>query len=651
MSDRRRIITSRESSLLLDISEATVRNWVRHGYLQPVTESPKAFYYSDVLKIKKQLASGEIRRLNQRANRTRLESTTIPAEYVNDAVLRAQAKQVRDILAACQLGLEPAMFCLTIRLLVLKKEVRLNDPARMFQARAYSGWQRQSVKAEILDWLASSKCFPKKSAEKHLDLYHVVESAAPDDLLGLLYQALRREGRRSRQGMYYTPAELLTGVFAGGSRNRGGFLDPCCGTGRFLTHAARSGGYEPGNLVGFDIDPMAVRIARINLLLVFSDREFTPQIFCLDVLDAKKTRSFQKRFGLIATNPPWGAAVTPAQRVRLKASFPMVSSGESFSYFLAAGLDLLSENGRLSYILPESFLNIRTHRDIRKHLLFSSTLGAVTFWGRRFGGVLSPAIRVDIIKRPPSKKMETRVFFRNGRVHAVPQERFCRNRNYIIDAWMTEQENMVIQKIYKFPHVTLAGKAEWALGIVTGDNRRHLFDGCKKGMEPVYRGKDIEKYRLKKPGVFICFAPERFQQTAPESRYRAGEKLVYRFVSRRLVFALDNTGTLTLNSANVLIPKISGYPVKAVLGVLNSSISQFVFEKKFHSLKALRKDLEFLPLPLLGKDRLCEMVTLVDRALAGEDVAVAIDRLIMSALSLSDQERRIILEAGTYKGT
>ncbi len=647
MSDRRRIISARESSLLLGISEGTVRNWVRHGYLRPVKENPKAFYYSDVLKTKKQLASGEIRRLNQRANRTRLERTIIPVGYVDDAVLRARAKKICAILVARRLGLEPAMFCLAMRLLVLKKEVRLDNPARMFQARAYSGWQRPTIKAEMLDWLASGKRFSDKRADNYLDLYHVVESATRDDLLGLLYQALRREGRRSRQGMYYTPADLLAGVFAGACRNRGSFLDPCCGTGRFLAHAARSGGYQPEDLVGFDIDPMAVRIARINLLLIFNDREFAPQVFCLDVLDSKKIRPFQKRFGLIATNPPWGATITPAQRTRLQKAFPLVSSGESFSYFLAAGLDLLAKDGRLSYILPESFLNIRTHRDIRKHLLSSSTLAAVTFLGRRFGEVLSPAIRVDVTKNPPSKKVKTGIVFQGGRTHAVPQGRFLDNRNYIIDAWMTEPENAIIKKIYHFPHVTLAGTADWALGIVTGDNRQFVSDVCKKGMEPVFRGKDVEKYRLKKPDGFIRFAPERFQQTAPESIYRTGEKLVYRFVSRRLVFALDNTGALTLNSANVLIPKISGYPLKAVLGVLNSSLSQFVFEKKFHSLKVLRKDLESLPLPLPGKDRLREMVRLVDRALAGEDVAVAIDRLIMSDLGLSDEEMRIVLEAGT----
>lgn len=644
MSGRERIITTRESSRLLDVSEATVRNWVRHGYLSPLEDTTGAFYYKEVLSVKRQLASGKINRLNQRANRTRLGRTMIPAEYVGDAALTKQAEKIRDIMITRRLGIEQTMFCLTVRWLVLKKEVRLDDPARIFQARAYSGWRRSSIKSEMLDWLKAGRISSSKRGEKYLDLYHGLESTTGDDILGLLYQSLRREGSRSRQGMYYTPSQLLSGVIDNRSRISGCFLDPCCGTGRFLTCAARSGCYSPEALVGVDNDPVAVRLARINLLLTLRKENFTPQIFCLDVLDPDKTRVFQKRFDLIATNPPWGATFSPAQRKRLKQAFPFISSGESFSFFLAAGLALLSAGGRLSYILPESFLNVRIHQDIRQYLLRSSTLETVTFMGRRFGGVLSSVIRIDVKKTTPSTKATTRIAVQNGRGHRVPQGRFQQNEGFIIDAGTTEAQALVIKKIYDFPHATLAGAADWALGIVTGDNRQHLSDIRRKGMEPVFRGKDIQKFRLRAPEVFIRFSPERFQQTAPEAIYRVREKLIYRFVSRRLIFALDGSGVLTLNSANILIPKIEGYPLKAVLGVLNSSVSQFVFEKKFHPLKVLRKDLEALPLPLLGSKRLQALEHLVDRAIAGENVDTAIDDLIMTGLGLSEQEKQMVFE-------
>jgi hypothetical protein len=329
----------------------------------------------------------------------------------------------------------------------------------------------------------------------------------------------------------------------------------------------------------------------------------------------------------------------------LEQSHPQIFSGESFSFFLAAALEALENNGRLSFILPESFLNIRVHRDIREHLLTRAILTGVIFLGRRFAGVQSPVIRIDVEKTVPAKTARTRVIIENGRVHAVPQARFLKNGHRTIDARLTETEAAVIKKIYDFPHVTLNGAADWGLGIVTGDNRKYVTDKCRQGMEPVYRGKDIEPYRLKKPGAYLRFTPERFQQTAPEGRYRTKEKLVYRFISSRLVFACDNSGALTLNSANILIPKLVGYPVKAVLGVLNSRVCGFVFLKKFHTHKILRGDLETLPLPLLGATQLKRLADLADRAMAGEDVGHAIDDLIMTGLGLTEEQRRVVLDA------
>jgi tRNA1(Val) A37 N6-methylase TrmN6 len=643
MSGRVGIITARETSRLLDVSEATVRNWVRHGYLSPVQKRPQAFCYKDVLTLKQHLAAGKINRLTRRANRSRLARRAIAAEYVDDAGLVRQAQTTGEIVATGRLDPEKALFCLAARLLVLRKTVRLDDPARLFQADAYFGWRQKNLKNELLDWLADLKPLPAKVAGTYLKLYQSLASMPGDDFLGLMYQSLRQEGKRSQRGMYYTPQELLAGMFGPGGAAGGRFVDPCCGTGRFLMAAAGSGRFSPQDLVGFDNDPVAVRIARINLLLAFGNREFTPQIFRLDVLDPEKIRPYRGHFHLIATNPPWGAGLDPSVPVRLQKAYPFIASKESFSCFLAVGLDLLAPGGRLSFILPESFLFVRAHRNIRRHLLSTTTLARVVFLGRRFGGVLSAAIRIDVIKKAPGKKASTRVTFEDGQTHRVSLSRFSNNEHYIIDARLTEAEAAIIKKLTDFPHVTLKNGADWALGIVTGDNRQYLSAVHRKGLEPVFRGKDIEKYRLKSPGVFIRFTPERFQQTAPAEKYRAEEKLVYRFVSRRLVFALDQTGSLTLNSANILIPKIDGYPLKAVLGVLNSSVSQFVYLKKFHALKVLRGDLECLPLPLLGSKRMTSLERLVNRAMAGEDAGPKIDDLIMTGMGLTEKEKQIVL--------
>ena len=127
---------------------------------------------------------------------------------------------------------------------------------------------------------------------------------------------------------------------------------------------------------------------------------------------------------------------------------------------------------------------------------------------------------------------------------------------------------------------TLVDNAVFALGIVTGNNNALLSKDSAPGLEPIIKGTDISKYHINSHSGYLAFQPELFQQTAPEALYRAPEKLLYRFINKQLIFAYDNTGLLSLNSCNILIPQIEGLSIKYVLAILNSSVAQFFFEKK-----------------------------------------------------------------------
>lgn len=88
------------------------------------------------------------------------------------------------------------------------------------------------------------------------------------------------------------------------------------------------------------------------------------------------------------------------------------------------------------------------------------------------------------------------------------------------------------------------------------------------------------------------------QQVAKEKYYRAKEKLVYKFISNKLVFAYDNTASLFLNSANILIPQIPNMSIKTVLGFLNSELYQYLYCTLFSEIKILKGNL--IELPFIG---------------------------------------------------
>ena len=164
-------------------------------------------------------------------------------------------------------------------------------------------------------------------------------------------------------------------------------------------------------------------------------------------------------------------------------------------------------------------------------------------------------------------------------------------------------------------------------------------------MEPIFTGKDISKYGLKKASRYIKYNRTDFQQCAQDELYRAKEKLVYKFVSGSLCFTYDDKQRLFLNSANILIPEVDGMSVKTVLAFLNSSLFNFLYTKRFNDLKILKGNLTTLPFPKITPEQDEEFTALVDRALSGDKNAQSeIDSLIFSLYEFAPEEIDLITE-------
>ena len=147
------------------------------------------------------------------------------------------------------------------------------------------------------------------------------------------------------------------------------------------------------------------------------------------------------------------------------------------------------------------------------------------------------------------------------------------------------------------PHDTLKDRAAWGLGIVTGNNKKFIRSTPEKGYIPVYRGADILPGSLQPASSFILSDLNLYQQVAPVRFYEAKEKLIYKFISSRLVFFYDDQQRHVLNSANILVPH-KDFPIttKMLAELLNSDFMNWVFAKLFNTHKILRSDLESLPI-------------------------------------------------------
>lgn len=630
---------------ILGISPSTIRNWAKAGHITPVQKRPLTFREDSVRTLKDKIGTDSFEKLKARANKIGSATKVIPIKYSANNEL---SKCIENIVAKNnteRLKIAPLMFLAAVRLLELHGEMIKQDTPDVFDLNSYHSWARESVKAEITEWRLSLKNIEKK--DRYLNFFDGFTFVDSNDFLGLLYQSLSSEGSKSDQGIYYTPSKIVEGSIDQLDRPIETFLDPCCGTGQYLVAAARILCLNPENIHGFDCDPTAVNIARINLLLAVKNIDFVPNIYCLDSLHELatgnlfcQTNNLIGRFDAIATNPPWGAYKnsTPSKQFEQQ-----VKSSETFSLFLAKSIDLLRDGGQLSFLLPESILKVKIHADIRKLVLKNSQIRRIVKLGRQFTDVFTPVIRLDLVKQLPEKDWLISVDENEG-THFIEQERFKNNQFYSFDVEITSPEEELLNRIYSAPHQTLLGNAEWALGIVTGENKKHVLESKEVETEPVFRGRDVQPFKLGEPKSFIDFKPNKFQQVAPERFFRAPEKLIYKFISTKLVFAYDAKQCLTLNSANILIPTIPGMSLKVVLAFLNSHVFQYIFRKKFATHKVLRGDLEQLPFPLINTITHDKIETLVDLILNGEKVRNELEDLLFSTFNLEGHDVKLINE-------
>ena len=560
------------------ISKATQRNWDK-------------------------LKNGRSDRLTRRANKSRSQKIITPEGYVMAASLPRFVEELRDT----TYPIEDLLFTLCALYLEHNK-VNEDNKRRFFEE--YTHYERLGLEV------------PRQILKNR-----------NDDWIGFVYQSLTAEGSRILKGLYYTKPVIVNEMLSDIRMLNGEkFLDPCCGSGIFLMKVQHA---EMEQLYGIDNDPLAVMIAKANLMVKYSEATIYPQIYQMDFLLHAASALGDMKFDYIVTNPPWGT-----EKGKLHTS-EVIQSKEKASLFFTEAFKFLNKNGIQHFLLPSSLMKIKVHGDFRRFVTHETRMESLKCYRERFKGVFTDFLSLKVSRKPIFGSQNYVVYGANNEVSRKEfkplEDDFC------AIPMLNDRDEAIIGKVERLRHDDLS-HSQWALGIITGNNAKVLKDRPRKGLEPIYTGKDIGKYSLKKASRYIKYNRVDFQQCAKDEFYRAKEKLVYKFVSGHLCFTYDDKQRLFLNSANILIPEVDGMSTKTVLAFLNSALFNFLYTKRFNDLKILKGNLSTLPFPKISAEQNQQLSALVDRALGGDISAEdEINALVFSLYELDQEEIRMIV--------
>ncbi|MBO7134574.1 MAG: N-6 DNA methylase [Bacteroidales bacterium] len=509
-----------------------------------------------------------------------------------------------------------------------------------------------SIKAPLSD-IIYTLCLSKLNAFGILTLPHVQETIneykynkidikispeiwhSDDDLLGFVLQSLLTEGERNTTGQYYTNAiivkQMLNGLVLNENQT---FYDPCCGSGAFLLGIDTK---NPSNIYGSDINPIAVMIAKVNLLCKYKNHIFNPKIYCADFLQNKDSLFTDKniieltkrKYDFIYTNPPWGADKGNKYKIT------DIDTKERASMFLVKAIQMTTSSGHLNFLLPTSLLKIATHKNLRNYILHNTSIQNIDIYNNHFDGVFTDYFSIKML---PSATQNHK--YRVDKTIVIDLPITTKDQSNIPLTNTNPIESSIKMKVQEKANDSLS-HSKWALGIVTGNNKERLLDTPDVGAEPIYTGKEVSPYTISPEKKYIVFEPEKFQQCAKEELYRAPEKLIYRFIANRPIVAYDNKQRLCLNSANILIPQVETFSVKSVAALLNSTLYQYLYFTSFTDLKVLKGNLSQLPFPSISRQKDTKLSELVDQILtagANESILASIDKEINGIFGITKKE-------------
>jgi excisionase family DNA binding protein len=676
-------IDIKETAAALSVTSATIRNWMKSGRIRAAKKQGNTLLFNkkEIDALRGDIYSGKSHRLKSRRNKKAIIGQFIPTEYVSSELYIKVAEKLLTWINEKNLSmkLEPAPILYEVVLNLLAAKGQIQPIKNVFnKSLTEAVLEKQPILGHFEPPLNGLFVPDTSLSQDMIEILRKIRRLnipfiKGEDLLGLLYMSLSSLNTRKNNGAYYTPknvVELLVMHYLDELREDilPKTLDPCCGSGNFLIRlfsVLKERELNKGRVIkevekslvaslhGYDIDPMATALAQLNIILLLEtpfgelNDEHIP-IQCQNALDTQES-ILNKAFDLVIGNPPWGYSYTPHETMSLKKRFVTAKrTVESYCLFIEYGINRLKPRGILAYVLPESLLNVQAHEPTRQFLVDETEIRHIDVLGHTFSKVYAPSILLTAKKSHSSADNEV-IVHHEGEAYIVTQKRFSSNQGTIFNIKASDADEAICAHMRCLDGVQFLNcQADFALGIVTGDNRHFLHREPIFGGEPIIKGGNVFKYKFEIGEHYIVFKPKQFQQVAPEKWYRAPEKLIYRFINENLVFAYDDQGLLSLNSANIVIPRLPGNSIKYILAILNSRPAQFFHQVSFHSVKVLRRHIESIPIPPCSVVEERAIIHLVDQMLQEKDpterlrLYEMIDTMVMSLYQFPQAYRNAI---------
>lgn len=379
-------------------------------------------------------------------------------------------------------------------------------------------------------------------------------------------------------------------------------------------------------------------------------------------------------FDVVIGNPPYiqlsKTKITVTTKEYLINRFK-TSSGRlnTFGFFILHGIDLVKVGGITTFIIPNTLLSQEYYEYIRRYILDHTNVVEIveydkmlfefavveniTLFLQKRDGDTNNGSGTKISKQDGDKVVTTKTIDQSG-FYGAYKNQFDLKGDVVTNKLQTLENSIPLSTICNINQAI----------ALKGDRSKSLLENPMQDKE-VYKlldGRNIQKYHVDWGGVYLDYDVSKIHSCKRKDIFLQKEKLLFRRVSNKLVFAYDNQQYFALNTLVVLTHKDGfekQYPIKFLLALLNSKLINYYYFNKYKSSKKVFSEIQarsvgLIPVPVINtkdqKEVVGQMNLLAEQIMTKKasqktetkNLEDQVDALVCKLYGLSEEEINII---------
>ena len=292
------------------------------------------------------------------------------------------------------------------------------------------------------------------------------------------------------------------------------------------------------------------------------------------------SRPSKEGFDIVIGNPPYGAILSNTEKRLYRRIYPETQFKiDTYSLFILLSLNLLRENGLCYMIIPNTLLDNYYEEEVRKALLNNYIYEINDLSDKVFDTAVVHSM-IFAFGRERRNEYKVRVSTSNtlGAIDTMIPKTYFFNQPQFTLSIRSYEANDLMMKLRK-NSIRLCEVLDIRQAIKSGNDKLYITKskGTEGNYHPILRGKDIKRYSLTDPHLYLLYGKHLAYPRSKEIFEQP--KILIREAGAEITATYDDNNYYIMSSLYNAILRDQSFSLKYLLGLINSRLFQYIMYK------------------------------------------------------------------------